>query len=72
MATVIINNPSFINGVLYSCRTCFDPGNPIFSLKEECTDTKTWRDLLRDVAQLQVFKIKHKIIQFIPTTTFVL
>lgn len=47
-------NACFINGVSYRCRTCFDPGSSVFSLTDECSNKKTWRDLLSEVAQLQV------------------
>lgn len=47
----------FINGIIYKCRTCFDPGATVCSLNEEFKNAKTWRDLLKDVGQLKVIVI---------------
>ncbi|XP_065366542.1 zinc finger protein 709-like [Calliphora vicina] len=51
--TSLIKNECFINGVQYKCRTCFDPGQTVYPLTDEANSTKTWRDLLKDVAPLQ-------------------
>ncbi|XP_065363358.1 uncharacterized protein LOC135956717 [Calliphora vicina] len=48
-----INNECFINGIQYKCRTCFDPGQSVYSLTAECSNSKTWRDLLKEIAQFQ-------------------
>lgn len=52
----IIKNECFINGVEYKCRTCFDPGQILYPLTDEIDKAKTWRDLLKDLAQFQVKK----------------
>lgn len=48
------NNECIINGIHYKCRICFDPGSEVYALNEICSDTKTWRDLVKEVAQLEV------------------
>lgn len=48
------NNECIINGIHYKCRICFDPGSAVYSLNEICSDGKTWRDLIKQVAQLEV------------------
>ena len=53
-----IKSECFINGVCYRCRTCFDPVRSVYSLKEECRKTNSWRELLREFPQLQVIKQK--------------
>lgn len=55
-----VNNECFINGVCYKCRTCFDPARSVYSLKEECSKTKSWRELLKEVPQLQVILTRIK------------
>lgn len=43
-----------ISGVRYKCRTCFDPGRSVYYLTDEASNKKTWSDLLKDIANLQV------------------
>ncbi|KNC28964.1 hypothetical protein FF38_13785 [Lucilia cuprina] len=54
-----IKNDCFINGIQYTCRTCFDPGQSVYSLADECSNSKTWADLLKDIAQLQTNEDEH-------------
>lgn len=49
-----VKSGCIINGKYYKCRTCFDPGQSLYSLNDECNKTKTWRDLLKEVGQLEV------------------
>ncbi|XP_065361487.1 zinc finger protein 91-like [Calliphora vicina] len=51
-----INNECLINGIQYKCRTCFDPGQSVYSLTAECSNSKTWRDLLKEIAQFQAIE----------------
>lgn len=52
-------NECLINGVQYKCRTCFDPGRTIYHLTDAASNKKTWLDLLKDIAQLQVKNVKN-------------
>ncbi|KAM7348409.1 uncharacterized protein ACRADG_007732 [Cochliomyia hominivorax] len=52
--TSAVKNECFINGIVYKCRTCFDPGQTIYSLAEEVNKTKTWKEFLKDFMKLQI------------------
>ncbi|XP_037805814.1 zinc finger protein 845-like [Lucilia sericata] len=51
----VIKSECFINGIQYKCRTCFDPGQIIYSLRDEANNAKTWRELLKDIAPPQPY-----------------
>ncbi|KAM7346631.1 uncharacterized protein ACRADG_006483 isoform 2-T2 [Cochliomyia hominivorax] len=50
------DNECFINGMIYKCRTCFDPGLTIYRLNDKCSQSKTWIDFLKDTTQIQTNK----------------